>query len=272
MCKAFTVLSEHFNKDYEVSEIDDNGEFTITYSIKNTVGKGRRDYSTYYLAQAIKSDRSHTLSNEEYTRFRQWYSDALDKYNIEDTKYKNNTEAQFNNIYNMLCDANPQIRQTATPIQKVWTNDPETRGRTTSFDVKVYDYMKYMYIQSGANSGEHHKTKWKDLSLSSIGMSGARTLTRESASATIAKVQKAVKMVSAERSGFGANQVSLERAYDNNANYSENLQGTESNIRDTDMSKELVELAKHSILEQAGQAMIAQANQQNQGLLQLLQR
>ena len=63
----------------------------------------------------------------------------------------------------------------------------------------------------------------------------------------------------------------MEHTYKNLTNTAENTQAAESRIRDTDMAKEMVELAKQNILEQVGQSMMAQANQSNQGVLSLLQ-
>lgn len=84
------------------------------------------------------------------------------------------------------------------------------------------------------------------------------------------RVGDAITKVSGFRSIFGAQQNRLESAYRNNTNTAENTQAAESRIRDTDMADEVVNNAKQEILLQAGQAMISQANQQNQGVLSLL--
>lgn len=83
-------------------------------------------------------------------------------------------------------------------------------------------------------------------------------------------VDDAIAKVSRARSTFGAEQNRLEHAYNINANTEENSQAAESRIRDTDMAEEMVNQSKHSILEQAGQSMLAQANQSTQGILSLL--
>jgi flagellin-like hook-associated protein FlgL len=70
---------------------------------------------------------------------------------------------------------------------------------------------------------------------------------------------------------MGALQNRLEHAYNINSNTAENTQRAESQLRDADMAEEIVTYSKHSILEQAGQAMLAQANQNMQGILALLQ-
>jgi flagellin len=91
------------------------------------------------------------------------------------------------------------------------------------------------------------------------------------ANATINMVQNAINNVSSQRSALGALQNRLEHTIANLDNVAENTQSAESRIRDTDMADEMVEYSKNNILAQAGQAMLAQANQATQGVLSLLQ-
>ena len=90
------------------------------------------------------------------------------------------------------------------------------------------------------------------------------------AGTTMSNVQKAISAVSKERSKLGAIQNRLEHTINNLDNISENTSSAESRIRDTDMAEEMVEYSKNNILAQAGQSMLAQANQQTQGVLSLL--
>lgn len=90
------------------------------------------------------------------------------------------------------------------------------------------------------------------------------------ANATITAVQNAIDKVSEQRSGLGALQNRLEHTIANLDNVAENTQAAESRIRDTDMASEMVEYSKNNILAQAGQSMLAQANQSTQGVLSLL--
>ncbi|WP_336776612.1 flagellin N-terminal helical domain-containing protein [Paenibacillus sp. MMO-58] len=94
--------------------------------------------------------------------------------------------------------------------------------------------------------------------------------TKEDASSAIAILDKATQSVSSARSKLGAVQNRLEHTINNLGTASENLTAAESRIRDVDMAKEMMEQTKNSILAQAAQAMLAQANQQPQGVLQLL--
>ncbi|MCW6061932.1 flagellin [Clostridium sporogenes] len=88
--------------------------------------------------------------------------------------------------------------------------------------------------------------------------------------ASIDNINSAIKSVSTERSKLGAFQNRLEHTISNLDNASENLQAAESRVRDVDMAKEMMNFSKNNILQQAAQAMLAQANQAPQGVLQLL--
>ena len=93
----------------------------------------------------------------------------------------------------------------------------------------------------------------------------------EKATAAISVLSDAITKVSAERSKYGAYQNRLEHTINNLGTSSENLSAAESRIRDVDMAKEMMEFQKNNILSQAATSMLAQANQQPQGVLQLLQ-
>jgi flagellin len=93
---------------------------------------------------------------------------------------------------------------------------------------------------------------------------------QETASAAITTINNALDSVSAERSKLGATQNRLDHTIKNLDTSAENLQAAESRIRDVDMAKEMMEFTKNNILQQAAQAMLAQANQAPQGVLQLL--
>ena len=100
---------------------------------------------------------------------------------------------------------------------------------------------------------------------------GINISSQESSSAAIETINKAIETVSAERSMLGATQNRLEHTIANLDNSSENLSAAESRIRDVDMAKEMMEMTRANILSQASQSMLAQAQQQPQSVLQLLQ-
>ena len=100
---------------------------------------------------------------------------------------------------------------------------------------------------------------------------GANVSDYAHANATIDMISTAINNVSSQRSALGALQNRLEHTITNLDNVSENTQSAESRIRDTDMAEEMVNYSKNNILAQAGQSMLAQANQSTQGVLSLLQ-
>ncbi|WP_404404912.1 flagellin [Jeotgalibacillus malaysiensis] len=100
---------------------------------------------------------------------------------------------------------------------------------------------------------------------------GVNVMTAEDARKAISTFDNAIKLVSAERSKLGAFQNRLEHTVTNLQSAHENLTAAESRIRDLDMAKEMSQFTRNNILNQAGQAMLAQANQLPQGILQLLQ-
>ena len=104
-----------------------------------------------------------------------------------------------------------------------------------------------------------------------LGVKDVDLSTEEGATNAIDKIATAVSRVSNQRSALGAIQNRLEHTIANLDNVVENTTAAESRIRDTDMAKEMVNFSKNNILAQAGQSMLAQANQSNQGVLSLLQ-
>ena len=103
-----------------------------------------------------------------------------------------------------------------------------------------------------------------------LGIANVNISTQAGASAALTTIQNAINKVSSERAKLGAIQNRLEHTINNLGTAAENLTASESRIRDVDMAKEIMEFTKNSILQQAAQAMLAQANMQPQGVLQLL--
>ena len=134
-------------------------------------------------------------------------------------------------------------------------------------------------LQVGANAGQEvalgiNSMKAKDLNIvqTKDGVEGKALDVTSQASASLAvnAYDMAIQKVSTERAKMGATQNRLEHTISNLDTSSENLQSAESSLRDTDMAEEMTKYSKNNILMQAGQSMLAQANQSNQGVLNLL--
>ncbi len=128
-------------------------------------------------------------------------------------------------------------------------------------------------LQIGANEGQTMSFTLDEMSAAALGVDGNNVdlSTQDSAKKATTTIDNAIKTISKARGQMGAVQNRLEHTINNLDTASENLQTSESRIRDTDMAKEMVEYSKNNILMQAGQSMLAQANQSNQGVLSLLQ-
>jgi len=122
----------------------------------------------------------------------------------------------------------------------------------------------------GANGGQNLQVDINDMRAQALGVSGLQVVTQKKANAAIKVIDNAIQKVSAERGKLGAFENRLDHTVNNLTTSSENLTSAESRIRDVDMAKEMSEQTKQSILAQAAQAMLAQANQQPQQVLQLL--
>ena len=165
---------------------------------------------------------------------------------------------------------NDEVQQLKTEIQRV--------GSTTQFNKMnildgTFSAQANKLLQVGANANQTIQIDIDALQ-SVVGSSLNRNLKTETATnaqSAITVVQSSIEKLSKLRSKLGAVQNRLEHTVANLDNISENTQSSESRIRDTDMAEEMVQYSKNNILQQAGQSMLAQANQANQGVLSLLQ-
>lgn len=165
---------------------------------------------------------------------------------------------------------NDEVQQLKTEIQRV--------GSTTQFNKMnildgTFSTGANKLLQVGANANQTIKIDIDALK-SVVGLSldtNLTTSTATNAQSAITVVQNSIEKLSKLRSKLGAVQNRLEHTVANLDNISENTQSSESRIRDTDMAEEMVQYSKNNILQQAGQSMLAQANQANQGVLSLLQ-
>lgn len=159
--------------------------------------------------------------------------------------------------YKATIDGKEKRFAAATTAQKSYLADQKAIVSKAIND----DFQKYVKTsKASATAGGNGEIRNK-----------ARVDDYEAANNTITYVQNAINTVSTQRSALGALQNRLEHTVANLDNVSENTQSAESRIRDTDMASEMVQYSKNNILAQAGQSMLAQANQSTQGVLSLLQ-
>ncbi|GBU21847.1 flagellin [Fibrobacteres bacterium R8-0-B4] len=140
----------------------------------------------------------------------------------------------------------------------------------TEYDAASSALNDSIMSQIGANSGQTTFLSINDMRSKALGVADVDISTKWGAATAIETVNNALQKVSHQRSSLGALQNRLEHTIKNLDTAAENLQAAESRIRDVDMAKEVMEFTRTNILQQAAQAMLAQANQQPQSVLQLL--
>jgi flagellin len=138
------------------------------------------------------------------------------------------------------------------------------------YDAASSNLADSLMSQIGANSGQTAFLSINDMRCKALGVADVDISSKWGAATAIETVNNALQKVSHQRSLLGALQNRLEHTIKNLDTAAENLQAAESRIRDVDMAKEVMEFTRTNILQQAAQAMLAQANQQPQSVLQLL--
>lgn len=176
-------------------------------------------------------------------------------------------------LKHMTDKTNVQLDATDYTYIDVSGNENPNVAINSDFEAYVQEdgYENVLHIQVSGN-------EWDCIKIPRIAMNNMKThifkanvSTWEKAQNTIGYADYAINYISEQRALYGAYQNRLEHTYNNNANTSENLTAAESRLRDTDMADEMVNYTKHSILEQAGQSLLVQANRNPETVLQLLQ-
>jgi flagellin len=153
------------------------------------------------------------------------------------------------------------------------TSELDRIANDTEFNTKTLldGTASHMVFHVGANKNQVISHTIGTMGASAVGADGTHSIgCQADAELVISMIDAGINTVSAERANLGAVQNRLEHTIKNLDTTRENLQASESRIRDVDMAKEMSELTKNQILSQAGTAMLAQANQKSQGVLQLL--
>ena len=144
---------------------------------------------------------------------------------------------------------------------------------TTTTTTEAKEAGKGLTLQIGDTADDFNQLKVSigDMHVDSLGLGSVSIADQESAAAAVDAIKAAINMVSDVRGTLGATQNRLDHTINNLSVMTENIQDAESTIRDTDVADEMMAYTKNNILIQSAQAMLAQANQVPQGVLQLLQ-
>jgi len=193
------------------------------------------------------------------------------RYDIKITNNSSSWENYYDTIMGHIADQSAVTLNSKDYVYVDYAADERDNSATVStFDFHVED-QKGFWIQAGANTMQGVLLRWETFSTYTLGIGRDNALTQENAEKLIGDVDKSIEIISGIRSVFGAYTNRLEHSYSVDKNTAENLQAAESKMRDADMADEIVQFSIADILSQAAQAMLAQANQAQNGILQLLQ-
>jgi len=266
---------------HNVTAMNANRQLGITTGVQ---AKSSEKLSSGYKINRAADDAAGLAISEKMRRqvrgLTQASSNAQDGVSMVQT-----AEGALNEVHDMLQRmnelANKAANETLTTedrkyIQKEVTaltsEIDRTAEKTTFNDKGLLDGGHTYKIQVGANKDETIDVGLRGMTASDLGVDGLDISGSDGSNAqnAISKVKGAINTLSEMRADLGATQNRLEHTIKNLDNVTENTQAAESAIRDTDMAKEMVKYSNNNILAQAGQSMLAQANQSNQGVLSLL--
>ena len=272
-----TALIDKANTDATADKanktVDVNGKtYTITYKAAgNTIADADGTEITLdNLKKAVTGGSKVTYGNTSLTAMTDADTDGVDDDDSSITKDVAETKIKAE-----LLTAN----NIGTVDQAATVEDANTANGKTSYTINkgyatVADTLSFnLHVGADADITNKITVDIDTMNSANLGIKGINVKDASGTEATYAidAIADAVAKVSSQRSALGAVQNRLEHTIDNLDNISENTSSAESRIRDTDMAKEMVNYSKNNILAQAGQSMLAQANQSNQGVLSLLQ-
>ena len=254
--------------------VDVNGKtYTITYNAAgNTIADADGTAITLDgLKKAVTGGSKVTYGNTSLTAMTDADTDDVD----DDDSSIITKDVAETKIKAELLTAN----NIGTVDQAATVEDANTANGKTSYTINkgyatVADTLSFnLHVGADADMTNKITVDIDTMNSANLGIKGINVKDASGTEATYAidAIADAVAKVSSQRSALGAVQNRLEHTIDNLDNISENTSSAESRIRDTDMAKEMVNYSKNNILAQAGQSMLAQANQSNQGVLSLLQ-
>ena len=198
------------------------------------------------------------------------------KIELTDTsKFNDNKEYVVDSI---TVDISKDDEQTITlggadfKLAKLKTHIQDANVETVDLTLnnKVTEKTDGVELQVGANKDQMIGVSIGNMGSRELGLGGVNVSTAEDAKDAIGRLDEAVSRISAQRADLGAAQNRLEHTIASTDNTAENLQAAESRIRDVDMAKEMMNLTKLNVLQQASQSMLAQANQAPQQVLSIL--
>ena len=238
---------------------------TKSYKLGVATDKDNDTYTADDLISMIKEGDTVSAGGNKYTAI-----------GVSATTAKDADTITLNEAYNKMAEELQKASSIGTDEGKAATISNKGNGtfEIKNGSVEVKNGLSFnLHVGADADMTNKINVDIDTMSAAGLGIKDINVADDTGAAATYAidAIADAVAKVSSQRSALGAVQNRLEHTIDNLDNVVENTTSAESRIRDTDMAEEMVNYSKNSILQQAGQSMLAQANQANQGVLSLLQ-
>jgi flagellin len=253
---------------------------------QSTLAKSTEKLSSGYRVNRAADDAAGLAISEKMRRqvrgLTQAVRNAQDGISMAQT-----AEGAMNEVHDMLQRMNELANQSANGTLQsedrsyiqmevnALVSEIDRVATTTTFNERLLlngSLKNGVALQVGAEGTVSNRITIKIASLDAAGLkvSGLKVSTQAAAQTALTTIKSAIKILNGQRSQVGAVQNRLEHTVNNLNNVVENTTAAESQIRDTDMATEMVKYSNANILQQAGQSMLAQSNQSNQGVLSLL--
>jgi flagellin len=266
---------------HNVTAMNANRQLSITTGVQ---AKSSEKLSSGYKINRAADDAAGLAISEKMRRqvrgLTQASANAQDGISMAQT-----AEGALNEVHDMLQRMNELANKAATgtlttedrsyinqEVNALISEIDRTATQTKFNDKDLLSTNASFAIQVGADASQTITISTKKMNSTGLGVSTATVTGSDAtnANSALTAVKNGIKTLSSMRADLGAVQNRLEHTVKNLDNVAENTQAAESLIRDTDMAKEMVKYSNNNILAQAGQSMLAQANQSNQGVLSLL--
>ncbi|MDP9699865.1 flagellin [Paenibacillus intestini] len=218
---------------------------------------------THSILQRMRELAVQSSNDTNTNKDREALQNEVDELAKEITRISNTTEFNTKKLLDGSASTGSGVTSPATAANLTF-HIGANADQNISLTIKAMD-AKTLAVSGAATTNAAASGAAAAVTNDGIGIS-----TQASANAAITTINTAIETVSSERAKLGAYQNRLEHTINNLGTTSENLSAAESRIRDVDMAKEMMNQTKNNILAQASQAMLAQANQQPQAVLQLL--
>ena len=241
-----------------------------TAQLKEALEKGQKIYTD--TSASGQTDDKIAKANKDYAYVTKLYDKDGKEVSAENVLAGKNADGTTDAQHYYTSDAGETGNTNGANVAIAVADAKKTGGSGYLEQFDVNGKLSFN-LHVGADSSSNNKigVEISSMSAAGIGVKNLKVDTEYDATAAVDRISAAIQKVSTQRSALGAVQNRLEHTINNLDNVVENTTSAESQIRDTDMATEMVKYSNNNILAQAGQAMLAQSNQANQGVLSLLQ-